>query len=333
MVEDRKKRDITFDMMKGIGILLMLIGHVWAAYIPYIHKVIYSFHMPLFLIVAGYFSKPYSSDNNNKSAIYSYFRRLLPPFVFTISITVLFFCLMGIVKHDWNPVIQNTIALFWADVKVLHTPYGDVYIGVVWFLLALMWAKTFLLFLLRWEKWVLPISFILSIGALLLYKIFPYSVWCLSLGLVCLPFVAIGWWCRYHSIPLWLKISSLILWIIAICFSKLDIYGYTWQCYPLDVIGACGGTYFVYLLCRWLNSDLLKKYFYWLRQALAYLGIISLAIMCLHSFEIDTHLGNRLRSWIGIELPIWGLYVWRYTLTLILAVIIVHTPRIKKIFL
>ena len=78
MVEDRKKRDITFDMMKGIGILLMLIGHVWAAYIPYIHKVIYSFHMPLFLIVAGYFSKPYSSDNNNKSAIYSYFRRLLP---------------------------------------------------------------------------------------------------------------------------------------------------------------------------------------------------------------------------------------------------------------
>ena len=224
MVEDRKKRDITFDMMKGIGILLMLIGHVWAAYIPYIHKVIYSFHMPLFLIVAGYFSKPYSSDNNNKSAIYSYFRRLLPPFVFTISITVLFFCLMGIVKHDWNPVIQNIIALFWADVKVLHTPYGDVYIGVVWFLLALMWAKTFLLFLLRWEKWVLPISFILSIGALLLYKIFPYSVWCLSLGLVCLPFVAIGWWCRYHSIPLWLKISSLILWIIAICFSKLDIY-------------------------------------------------------------------------------------------------------------
>lgn len=36
MVEDRKKRDITFDMMKGIGILLMLIGHVWAAYIPHI---------------------------------------------------------------------------------------------------------------------------------------------------------------------------------------------------------------------------------------------------------------------------------------------------------
>ena len=324
MGENINKRDITFDMMKGIGILLMLIGHIWYVYIPCIHKIIYSFHMPLFLIVAGYFSKPYSSDKNNKSVIYGYFRRLLPPFVFTVAFTVLFLSLMGIAKHDWKPVIQNIISLFWADVNILHTPYGDVSIGVVWFLLALLWAKAFLLLLLRWDKWVLPISFVLSIGALLLHKIFPYSVWCLSLGFVCLPFVAIGWWCRCHSIPLWL---------IAIVFSKIDIYGYIWYCYPLDVIGACGGTYFVYLLCRGLNSDLLKKHFCLLRQVLAYLGVISLAIMCFHSFEIETHLGNRLRSWIGIELPIWGLYVWRYALTLIFAIIIVHTPRIKKIFL
>lgn len=333
MGENINKRDITFDMMKGIGILLMLIGHIWYVYIPCIHKIIYSFHMPLFLIVAGYFSKPYSSDNNNKSVLYGYFRRLLPPFVFTVAFTVLFLSLMGIAKHDWKPVIQNIISLFWADVNILHTPYGDVSIGVVWFLLALLWAKAFLLLLLRWDKWVLPISFVLSIGALLLHKIFPYSVWCLSLSLVCLPFVAIGWWCCYHSIPLWLKISAVILWIVAIVFSKIDIYGYIWYCYPLDVIGACGGTYFIYLLCRGLNSDLLKKHFCLLRQVLAYLGVISLAIMCFHSFEIETHLGNRLRSWIGIELPIWGLYVWRYALTLIFAIIIVHTPIIKKIFL
>lgn len=29
MGENINKRDITFDMMKGIGILLMLIGHIW----------------------------------------------------------------------------------------------------------------------------------------------------------------------------------------------------------------------------------------------------------------------------------------------------------------
>lgn len=337
---NRNRRDITFDMMKGIGILLMLVGHILPTNIIFAPplfnvfcKIIYSFHMPLFLIIAGYFSKPYSSDNNNKSAIYGYLLRLLPPFIFTVAITVLFFSLIGIVKHDWNPAIQNIISLFWADVNILHTPYGDISIGVIWFLLALLWAKIFLLLLLRWEKWILPISFILSIGTLLLHKIFPYSVWCLSLGLVCLSFVTIGWWCRYHNIPLWLRISSIILWIVAICFSKLDIYDYTWECYPLDVIGACGGTYFVYLLCKGLNSDLLKKYFCGLRQVLAYLGVISLAVMCCHCFELSTHLGNRIFSILDIKLSVLGMVIYRYILTITFAVIIVHIPKLKKIFL
>ena len=49
------QRDTTFDIMKGIGILLVLLGHVyeWKA----IGHFVYSFHMPLFFIVAGYFSK------------------------------------------------------------------------------------------------------------------------------------------------------------------------------------------------------------------------------------------------------------------------------------
>ncbi len=51
-----KQRNLTFDIMKGIGILLVLIGHVWQ--LPdSIHQTIYSFHMPMFFIVAGYFSK------------------------------------------------------------------------------------------------------------------------------------------------------------------------------------------------------------------------------------------------------------------------------------
>ena len=50
------KRDIAFDMMKGIGILLVIIGHVAHGYGLY--PIIYVFHMPLFFIVSGYFYKP-----------------------------------------------------------------------------------------------------------------------------------------------------------------------------------------------------------------------------------------------------------------------------------
>ena len=56
-----KIRDITFDIAKGIGIVLVVIGH----YIPdtapswYIGFVsfVYHFHMPLFFMIAGFFKK------------------------------------------------------------------------------------------------------------------------------------------------------------------------------------------------------------------------------------------------------------------------------------
>lgn len=43
------------DIIKGIGILLMVIGHSYSEFIPYTLKIlIYGFHMPLFFILSGY---------------------------------------------------------------------------------------------------------------------------------------------------------------------------------------------------------------------------------------------------------------------------------------
>ena len=47
------KRDITFDIMKGVAILAMIAGH---CFIPLkLHHFIYIWHMPLFFMVSGYF--------------------------------------------------------------------------------------------------------------------------------------------------------------------------------------------------------------------------------------------------------------------------------------
>ena len=46
-------RDVSIDIMRGIGILSMLVGH---CVIPgLLHKFIYMWHMPLFFITSGYF--------------------------------------------------------------------------------------------------------------------------------------------------------------------------------------------------------------------------------------------------------------------------------------
>ena len=45
-------RNETIDIMKGIGIILVIIGHMQDSFC--IHKFIFSFHMPLFLLATSF---------------------------------------------------------------------------------------------------------------------------------------------------------------------------------------------------------------------------------------------------------------------------------------
>ena len=57
-----EKRNKTIDIIRGFAVFLVLWGHViqyftidgFAFYDNYLYKLIYSFHMPLFMIVSGY---------------------------------------------------------------------------------------------------------------------------------------------------------------------------------------------------------------------------------------------------------------------------------------
>lgn len=323
-----KERDITFDIMKGIGILLVIVCHLVGWNHPCLQQFILSFHMPLFFIVAGLFSKPYVDTPSAKANVKRYFSRLYLPMVITQLMIVTWVVLMAMVKHEgWDPPIREGLSLLWADVNGPVTPWGKLSLGVIWFLLALFWAKTLLIPLSRLKQWAIPVSLVVAFATLMLHKVLPYSIWCLSLGLMALPFVTIGWWVKEHPIPLWLKIVAVVCWVVAICFSRLEMYTFTWKCYPLDVLGACGGTYCVYLL-----SVGMKKYLKITTKVLSALGVWSLAIMCVHCFEMYAHLGNRLRVMTGIELGQWPMFAWRLVLTLGLAILLVHIPKVKNLF-
>ena len=79
-----KTRNITFDIAKGIGIILVVIGHYipegapsW--YVGFTHF-IYQFHMPLFFIIAGFFFERSSSDKGYWSLVGAKFKRLMIPY-------------------------------------------------------------------------------------------------------------------------------------------------------------------------------------------------------------------------------------------------------------
>ena len=322
------RRDRTFDVMKGIGILLVITAHFFSWNHPILGRSITSFHMPMFFIVAGYFSKSFSSWEDTKVRIKKYARRLLPAYLFTQIFRILWAVLMALTKGEgWNPVIKETLSLFWADPNGPSTIWGNLSIGVAWFLVALFIAKCVLLVMTKWEKWVLPVSVILSVGAILLHKVIPHSIWCISVGMTALPFVAIGWWARNHRIPVWVLVVCVICWVLAIMYSHLGMFDMEWNCFPLDFMGACGGTYCLYIVSKFLSGNLR-----FIPQVFAILGIWSLAIMCFHDLEMHCHLGNHVMALFPFTLPLWGKFVFRYFLTIAFAAIAAKTPILKKVF-
>lgn len=73
-----RKRIEYVDVAKGIAILCVVAGHTFAAYDPgsLQNKFIYSFHMPLFFILSGFFYKP----QEFKKAFWKKVKSLLVPY-------------------------------------------------------------------------------------------------------------------------------------------------------------------------------------------------------------------------------------------------------------
>lgn len=128
-------RVIAYDMARGIGIILVVIGHA----LPmdtYARAFVYSFHMPLFFIISGAVMKPEQLSGTFlqkvRAAIYAE-RKLIANYLFysgffiVYDVIVRYVYLHQIGKRD----------LVW-DVYQTVTLYG---INVLWFLITLASAK------------------------------------------------------------------------------------------------------------------------------------------------------------------------------------------------
>ena len=64
MTYQYKSKKSNVSISKGIGIILMVIGHIFVCYdYKFVHNFIYAFHMPLFFIISGYCFSERHLDN------------------------------------------------------------------------------------------------------------------------------------------------------------------------------------------------------------------------------------------------------------------------------
>ena len=265
------KRNVAIDIAKAFGILLMILGHCNG--LPLLlHNFIFSFHVPLFFILSGYFFKPQPVRRIASVGL----KRLVVPYLVT-SLACILICLLA-----FNPgaAWQATIGTVMSNGGTPHEMIGAKLpmIGAIWFLLALFWCRIFYACLKRITDQPLLASFVISTLALLVGKYvlnLPLGILTGCCGMV---FYAMGdYWKNKMKAPvnnLYLA-AGIIIWGICIWRFHVDLALFECSLYPITMLAAFVGTYTTYLVAGKIPGCL--------KGVLTWIGRNTLLILCYHT--------------------------------------------------
>ncbi|OHD06013.1 MAG: hypothetical protein A2086_06040 [Spirochaetes bacterium GWD1_27_9] len=228
-----KERILWLDTAKGIGIFLVVLGHVFI--VGNFNKWIYSFHMPLFFFLSGFLFEGFIYD------IKTFFTKrtfslLVPYFVFAIF-SFLFYLAGYIVVNNYlgikldyfkYGVLHQLIGIFYSKI-------GSGYLFInpaLWFMTCIFITQMISWFLHRFIKQkfiILIISLFMFAFALVLNFIKPNLLlpWGIDTALVGILFFEFGFLFKefkfFDKINNILKIIiSIIMLVLTIVFSMLN---------------------------------------------------------------------------------------------------------------
>lgn len=325
-----KKRIDWIDVAKGIAIILMIIGHT----IPYNNLIIliFSFHMPLFVILSGITYKPPINKENLKINFKKYFKKLFLPYAIVLltctSIRIL------INYQDVSmPIFLKEIckAFLWGngcDYTFANISFTGI--GPIWFLITLFLSKiTFDMINYKFQNVNLSTNIIIYSFLLLLGIELGQITWLpqgLDLVLVFLFYLNIGH--LFKNNFKCLKINKNIIFIISFiiwnfCIGMNMYIELAMRSYPLGIISVisslCGSYCIIELSKIIVNSKKTKKFF-------VNIGIMSLTILCVHSIE------DALINWKELYVNLYFLTIIRVIVVLIISfTITLINKKIKNI--
>ena len=252
--------------------------------------IIYSFHMPLFIIVSGMMYKEKSYDKAIKNV---FFKLILPYVIGVFIVDLIHYCssqsLWSIVKN-WAEEIFYSLKGYYGYNGRINYPPNVNEIGALWFFPFLAITRILFRFLKKGSKGnelklVFSVSLISFIGYLLgIHKFFlPFTFDIALFGII---FYYIGYiLSKTKSLDKILSDKKLLviiflIWILGIKFNKTDLAGRIYSNGIFLILSATCGTIIILKI-----SQIIEKYIKHLGKILAWYGKNSMYILLLHYAE------------------------------------------------
>ena len=291
----KKERNVFWDVVKGVAILLVVLGHSInygngadylrseAFYDLFLFKLIYSFHMPIFMVVSGYLFYNSVLCKSPSIIILSRIRMLLIP---VVSFAVIYKC----------PAL---FSVFKGEMSLLSFAYDfftTVFLGYhLWFLWS-VFLNSMLVLLVQKLKFSSYTYILIWICSLLLRSSGDFLSG-MELYSFMFPYFVIGFMFHQYGNTKWYSsgrvlIISALLYAVLLLFFDRETYIYTsGQCILRDnglhyllidvqrfLTGLFGSIFFINAIrALYINFDKMSIFKY-----LSILGINSMGIYCFH---------------------------------------------------
>lgn len=296
-----KERNLTFDIAKGIGIVMMVMNHSLLSTDIGIYNFINSFYMPLFFLISGYFFK---SGVPWKCYIKEKAKRLLFPYLLWSVFHLLIWLVMGKLG------IELRMTRFQAIVGVIWN--NNVYFpiaGALWFLTALFGVSVLCKFLI--EKKLMWISLIILVIGLYINPFLPFSFDTALLGQA---FFVFGYILKtvFNNRKLAIKnmgylfagFTGLLFTFVLSRFNgsvnmrECSFGKFPFLFYVTGIIGSAGIICIAKLAYGFNNSFIIKN----VNRCFAYVGKESMCYLCLNQLIITViqHILSKDNVWIHL---------------------------------
>ena len=283
-----KSRISFLDAAKGFAMLSIILGHLR---IPSVNAVVYTYHVPVFLLITGYFfSRKLSVGTFAKKRL----RLLMVPYFFTCAVLILLAVLLGLRSGTSSAQLGKwSWAAVYGSGNKYQAPFEIQSIGAIWFLPASCVAAILFRCVLELpEKWRPPV-----VGAVFAAGYFStaYLFWLpmsIQAGCCFVLYLYIGWLFRENEdrirefspeAKIFAVLFAALVWFYFIRhFPSLGFY-LVRNCFGngvTDLFGSVCASGLVILICHAIDRK--TKI---ISRLLRFTGRYSLLVLCVHDVE------------------------------------------------